>query len=234
MSKKKQEEKKYATEEVFESLENTAQQSEHFLEKNAKVLGIIFGVLVLGALAYFAYLKFVQEPKNINAQKEVVTADQMFNNDSMNLALNGSPGAYMGYNQIIEEYNGSDVANIAKFKSAIALYETGNYQEALDRIESFSAKEEMMKAMKSGIKGDILVQLGNKEKGLNAYTSAVNDTKLKVIQEIYAQKAAVLAYDLQNFDGGLKVINQYLNDHPEDDTNSEITKLKEMLTYASK
>lgn len=232
MSKK--EEKKYATEEVFESLENTAQQSEHFLEKNAKVLGIVFGVLILGALGYFAYLKFVQEPNNLNAQKEVVTADQMFNNDSMNLALNGSPGAYMGYNQIIEEYKGSDVANIAKFKSAIALYQTGKYQEALDRIESFSADEEVMKTMKNGVKGDALVQLGQKEQGLKAYTTAVNASKVQVLQEIYTQKAAVLAYDLKKYDAGLKVINRFLEDNPDGDSSSEIAKLKEMLIYASK
>ncbi|MGI9525884.1 MAG: tetratricopeptide repeat protein [Weeksellaceae bacterium] len=233
MSKKK-EEKKYATEEVFESLEHTAQQSEHFLEKNAKLLGIIFGVLILGALGYFAYLKFVKEPNNINAQKEIVTADQMFNQDSMSLALNGSPGAYLGYNQIIEEYSGSDVANIAKFKSAIALYQTGQYQEALDRIESFNADEEVMKAMKSGVKGDALVQLGQKDKALEAYTSAVNASKLQVLQEVYTKKAATLAFDLKNYESGLKVINSYMEGYPDGDASGEIAQLKEMLTYASK
>ena len=47
MSKKKKQEKKYATEEAFQSLEQTVQQSEHFLEKNAKVLAIIFGAFIL-------------------------------------------------------------------------------------------------------------------------------------------------------------------------------------------
>src|SRR5690606_27941446 len=129
MSKKKKQEKKYATEEAFQSLEQTVQQSEHFLEKNAKVLAIIFGAFILIAVGYFAYLKFVKEPKNLDAQKEIVTADQMFESDSMALALNGSPGSYMGYNQIIDEYSGTDVANIAKYKSAIALYQEGKYQE---------------------------------------------------------------------------------------------------------
>ena len=233
MSKQKKEQK-YATEEAFQSLENTVQQSEHFLEKNAKILGIIFGAFILIAVGYFAYLKFVKEPKNLEAQKEIVTADQMFESDSMALALDGSPGSYMGYNQIIEEYSGSDVANIAKYKSAIAFYQEGKYQEALDRVNSFSTKEEALKAMKMGVKGDALVQLGKKEEGLDAYEGAINASKLEVLQQIYTKKAAVLALDLQAYDRGLKTVQSYLKAHANADGNDEITKLEEMLKYAGK
>lgn len=234
MSKKKKQEKKYATEEAFQSLEQTVQQSEHFLEKNAKVLAIIFGAFILIAVGYFAYLKFVKEPKNLDAQKEIVTADQMFESDSMALALNGSPGSYMGYNQIIDEYSGTDVANIAKYKSAIALYQEGKYQEALDRINSFSTKETSLKAMKNGIKGDALVQLGQKDQGLDAYEEAINATKLMVLQQIFTKKAAVLAFDLQQYDRGLKTVQAFLKSHPDEEGNDEIIKIEEMLKYAGK
>ena len=189
MSKKKQHEKKYATEEAFESLEQTAQASEHFLEKNAKTLAIIFGALIVAAVGYFAYLKFVVEPKNEDAAKEIVTADQMFDNDSLELALNGSPGAYMGYNQIVDEYGSTSVGNIAKFKSAVAFYQQGKYQEALDRVNSFSTDEKAMRAMKNGVKGDALVQLGQKEQGLDAYEEAVNASDLEILQQVFTKKA---------------------------------------------
>lgn len=234
MSKKKQQEKKYATEEAFESLEQTAQASEHFLEKNAKILGIIFGALILAAVGYFAYLKFVIEPKNEDAQKEIVTADQMFESDSLDLALNGSPGAYLGYNQIIDEYSGSDVANVAKYKSAVALYQQGKYQEALDRINSFNTSEKALSAMKNGVKGDALVQLGKKEEGLDAYENAVNASDLEILQKVYTKKAAVLAMDMKAYDRGLKTVQSYLKNNPDGDTGDEIAKLEEMLKYAGK
>lgn len=232
MSKENQQEKKYATEEAFESLEHTAQQSEHFLEKNAKILGIVFGALILFAVGYFAYLKFVKEPKNIEAQKEIVTADQMFDNDSMSLALNGSPGAYMGYNQIIENYSGSDIANIATYKAAIALYKEGKYQEALDKINSFSTSEEALSAMKNGIKGDALVQLGKKDEGLSAYDAAIKASKLPVVQENFVKKAAVLAMDIKAYDKGLQIVESYLGNNPDGDTKGDIAKFAEMLKYA--
>ncbi|MDO5655035.1 MAG: tetratricopeptide repeat protein [Flavobacteriaceae bacterium] len=234
MSKKNKPTKKYATEEAFASLEQTVQASEHFLEKNAKILGIIFGVLIVAAVGYFAYLRFVVEPRNEAAQKEITTADQMFANDSINLALNGSPGAYLGYNQIIDQYGGTAVGNIAKYKSAVALYNQGNYQEALDRINSFSTKEKAMSAMKSGIKGDALVQLGQKEKALDAYEEAINASDLDVLQQVYTKKAAILAMDLQAYDRGLKTVQAFIKKHPDSDTNGEIGKLEEMLKFAGK
>lgn len=232
MSEKNQHDKKYATEEAFESLEHTAQQSEHFLEKNAKILAIVFGGLILLALGYFAYLKFVKEPKNIEAQKEIVTADQMFDNDSMNLALNGSQGAYMGYNQIIEDYSGSDIANIAKYKAAIALYKEGKYQEALDKINSFSTSEKALSAMKNGVKGDALVQLGKKEEGLSAYDAAIKASNLPVIQENFVKKVAVLAMDVKAYDKGLQIVESYLINNPDGDKSGDIAKYAEMLKYA--
>lgn len=232
MSKKKKQ-KKYATEEAFQSLENTVQQSEHFLEKNAKILGIVFGVLILIAVGYFAYLRFVKEPRNLDAQKEIVTADQMFETDSMRLALDGSPGSYMGYNQIIDEYSGSDVANIAKYKAAIAYYKEGQYQEALDKINSFSTKEVALRAMKNGVKGDILVQLGDKEKALDAYEEAINASDLEVIQQIYTKKAAVLALDMQAYERGLKTVQAFLKNNVSIEGNDEIIKLEQALKYAA-
>lgn len=234
MAKKNKPQKKYATEEAFESLEQTAQQSEHFIEKNAKILGIIFGALILLAVAYFAYLRFVKEPQNLDAQKEIVTADQMFEDDSLELALNGSPGAYLGFNQIVDEYSGSDVANVAKYKSAIALYKQGKYQEALDKINSFSTNEKAMKAMKFGVKGDALVQLGQKEDGLNAYEEAINASDLQVIKQIYTKKAAILSMDLKAFDRGLKTVEAYLKNNPDGDASGEMAKFVEMLKYAVK
>lgn len=222
----------FATQEVFESLENTAQSTEHFLEKNAKVLGGVFGVLILIALGYFAYLKFYQEPRNTEATNEIATADEMFKKDSLASALNGSAGSYLGYTQIIEDYSGTDAANMAKFKAGVALYKEGKFQEALDQFNSFDADEVAMKVMKEGAKGDALVQLGKKEEGLNAYENAVNASQLEVLQKIYTKKAAVLALDLKAYDRGVKTIEAFLKNHPDADNNGDLSKLKENLIYA--
>lgn len=229
MSKKKKEQKT-ATEEVFQSLEQTAQRSEHFLEKNAKILGLVFGALVLVAMFYFAYLRFVQEPRNTEAMTEVGTAVSMFDRDSMQLALQGSPGAYMGLEEVIDNYGGTDVGNLAKYYAGIAKYETGDYQGAIDLLGKFNTKEAATKAMKHGAMGDAFVQLGDKEKGLKEYEKAVNASNLEAIQRIFVLKAGVLSHNMGQPATGLKLIDDFVKIYGE--TDPEIMRLHEALKYS--
>ncbi len=229
----KKAEHKYAAEETFENLEHTAQRAEGFLEKNAKTLGYVFGGLILLAVGYFAYLRFYQEPRNKEASKEIAQADTYFSQDSMALALNGSAGSYMGYEEISDNFGGTTIGNLAKYKAAIALYETGDYEGALNKFKKFNAKEEALKAMRQGGIGDCQVQLGEKEKGLEAYEKAVNASNLEVLQSLYTRKAAIVALDLGMFDRGLKTIEMFEKNYP-NSRDQDIIKLAERLRYSTK
>lgn len=234
MAKNKKTQKKYATEEAFQSLENTAQSSEHFLEKNAKVLGFAFGALVLVAIGYFAYLRFVVEPKNEEATKEVTTANTMFEQDSMSLALNGSTGAYMGYNQIIDEYSGTDVANIARFKAGIASYKEGKYKEALNYFKTFKTSEEALKAVREGAMGDSYAQLGQKEEALASYVKAAKATDLQVLQSTYTKKAAILGLETKKYDEPIALLEKFTQEYDDQLLGGEMQRLLALLKNAKK
>lgn len=229
----KKHEHKYAAEETFENLEHTAQRAEGFLEKNAKTLGYVFGGLILVAVGYFAYLRFYQEPRNQEASQEITQADTYFKQDSMALALNGSAGSYMGYQEISDDFGGTNVGNLAKYKAAIALYQTGDYEGALKKFKSFKAKEQALKAMRQGGIGDCHVQLGDMQKGLEAYEKAVNETNLEVLQNLFTRKAAIVALDLGDFDRGLKTIEMFEKNYP-DTKDPDLLKLAERLRYSTK
>jgi hypothetical protein len=67
-SKKQLENEGKETVEIFQDLDQTALKTEMFIEKYAKQIGIIFGLLVLGVLGYFAYQQFVENPKTKKLQ----------------------------------------------------------------------------------------------------------------------------------------------------------------------
>ena len=46
------------TEELVQKLDRTALNMELFLEKNAKAIGIVIGIVVLAALGYFASVSY--------------------------------------------------------------------------------------------------------------------------------------------------------------------------------
>jgi CRISPR/Cas system CMR-associated protein Cmr5 small subunit len=91
------------TQEVFDSLDETASKSEQWLEKNAKMVYTVLGVLLIGMLAFLAYNKFVKEPKEVKAANYLAYSKSAFNEaenaakniDSLyNIALNGVNNNY--------------------------------------------------------------------------------------------------------------------------------------------
>src|SRR5690554_4774263 len=109
---KKNKKQEYTTEKVFDSLNETAYKAESFFEKYSKIIIGTFSALTIIAIGYFLYLKYVVEEKSEKAFIEMVQADEYFKQDSILLALKGSPGSFYGYEQIATEYSGTDGANI--------------------------------------------------------------------------------------------------------------------------
>lgn len=232
MAKKNQKEskKQYITEEVLDASNEIAVKAESFVEKNAKILGIIFGVLIVGALGYFAYLRMVVEPKTNAGFAEFYQAQKQFQLDSLETALNGTVGGAIGYAGIKEEYGGTKPANLAKYMAGITLYKQGKYKEALENFEDFSTNEPAMLAQKFGMIANALVQTKNEEKALDYYTKAAKATDLEVFQTIYYTRAGKLALHLGKNDTALEYFSELEETYP-GVNNGEAAKYIEMIKH---
>lgn len=219
------------TEELVQKLDRTALNMELFLEKNAKVLGIVIGVVVLAALGYFAYLKLIVDPKSDQALKEMVTAERLFEQDSIGQALNGSKGSYLGLQQIVDEYGNTDAGNLAKLKAGAAYYKLGDYTTAIKMFEDFSTKDPVLLAQKYGMIGNCLVQTGKVEEGLPYYVKAAEATKVVTIEQTYYTKAGNIAMSLGKNEDALKYFQIIVDKYP-GANNNEAEKFVERLTYA--
>jgi len=167
------------TAEVFNTLDSGANKIEEWFQKNQKLLLGVIGGLVVAVGAYFAYDKFVLEPKEDEAANEMYQADQYFTqavngvaSDSLfNLALNGAEGK-LGYLKIIEHYSGTDAANIAHYSAGIAYLNLHKYKEAIAHLEKFKSDDEFLGALALGAIGDAFVQNEQLEEGLGYYEKA--------------------------------------------------------------
>lgn len=226
---KKQE---YTTEKVLDSLNETAYKAENFFEKYSKIIIGVLGALAIIAIGYFIYLKTVLEPKSEKAFIEMAQADEYFKQDSVLLALKGSPGSFQGYEQIVDNYGGTKGGNIARYKAGVAYYRLGDYASAVASLEKFSTDDEILNAQKNGMIGNALVESGKLKEALPYYVKAAEGTNVEVIETMYYTKAGKLAIQLGQDADALKYFQALANKYP-NAGNGEVDKFVERLNYAT-
>jgi len=229
---KKNKKEEFATEQFVEKLDKTAFSVEYFVEKYSKPLGIGLGIIIVAVIGYFAYLKMVVEPKSEDAFKEMVQAEHLFDQDSINIALNGSPGSFEGLQQIVTEYGNTDAGNLARFKAASAYYKLGDYVSSIKMLEDFDTSDKVMLAQKYGMIGNALVSSNKLEEGLPYYEKAAKASDVETLQTTYYTKAGKIAMELGKNADALKYF-QALEDEYPNANNGEVAKFIERLKYAS-
>ncbi|MGB7392977.1 MAG: tetratricopeptide repeat protein [Pricia sp.] len=200
-----------ATAEVFSSLDEGASRTEAFVARNQNyILGII-GVIAVGVLGYLAYVQFVQNPKETTAANEMYYPQQYFDEaltntaaqDSLfNLALNGGEGKY-GYLDIIDEYGGTQAANLAQYSAGMSYLNLQNYEEAISHLEKFDSDDAILGSMAKGGIGDAFMQLGQPEDALGYYGQAIKHSDNDFTAPKYLYKAGVTAMELGQNDKAL-------------------------------
>ncbi len=174
--------------ENLKEVEHALTTAELFFEKNAKLISIIFGAAVVLALLLLATHRFYTIPHEVKAKEQIFTAEQYFEKDSFNLALNGD-GNYPGVLDIIDNYGRTPSGNLAKYYAGISYLHLGKFKEAIDYLESFKTDDLLLKPVSIGAIGDAYAELGNKEKAVKYYSEAADIKANKFTTPIYLLKA---------------------------------------------
>lgn len=207
---------KSTTAEVFNSLDAGASRTEEWVAKNQKGIFIGIGIIAAAVIAYFAVDRYVLAPKETTAAEDMFQAQQYFEqavnaptaSDSLfNLALNGGEGK-LGFLGIIENHSGTDAANLAEYYAGTAFLNTGKYKEAVDHLEKFSTKDEVLDAMAKGATGDAFAQLKDNKSALEFYDKAAKTTVNDLITPRFLFKAGQTALALNQKAEALKYFKE--------------------------
>ncbi|MEX0997840.1 MAG: tetratricopeptide repeat protein [Flavobacteriaceae bacterium] len=215
-------EQESTTADVFNTLDERASKTEEWVSKNQKYIFVLIGVVAVVVLGYLAYNQYIVKPKEMEASNEMYQAqvywEQALNSqqkDSLfNLALNGGQGKY-GFLDIIDNYSGTDAANVSRYYAGIAYMNTKNYKEAINQLDKFKPKDEMLGPISKGNIGDAFVQLGQNEDALKYYKQAASLNENEFTSPKYLLKAALVALDLKNAKEALTHLNKIKTDFPE-------------------
>ena len=171
----------------LKEVEHALTTAELFFEKNAKLITIIFGAAVVVALLLLATHRFYTLPREAKAKEQIFTAEQYFEKDSFNLALNGD-GNYPGVLDIIDNYGRTPSGNLAKYYAGISYLHIGKYKEAIEYLEGFKTDDVLLKPIAVGAMGDAYAEQGNKEKALKYYSDAAEMNANNFTTPVYMLK----------------------------------------------
>lgn len=200
--------------ENLKEVEHALTTAELFFEKNAKLVSIIFGAAVVVALLFLAVHRFYTIPHETKAKEQIFTAEQYFEKDSFNLALNGD-GNYPGVLDIIDSYGRTPAGNLAKYYAGISYLHLGKYKEAIDYLESFKSSDLLLKPVATGAIGDAYAELGNKEKALKYYTDAAEINTNAFTTPIYLLKQGRMLESMGNKEKALSTYKVIKDKYPD-------------------
>ena len=156
-------------EDGFEHLEEALTSGEQFIEKNQKMIVNVVLVLVVIIAGYFGYNRFIAEPHAQEAANQIFGAQNYFEKDSFNLALNGD-GNVLGFIEIADKYSSTPSGNLAKYYAGLSYLYMGEYQNAIQYLEKFSSDDLLLSNLAKANIGDAYMQLGEYRKAAENYS----------------------------------------------------------------
>lgn len=207
----------------FEAVETALSRTEMFIEDNSKLFSyLIIGVIVIAG-AFIGVKKLIIAPKQTEASSQMFMAEQYFEQDSFNLALNGD-GNYLGFLDIMDEYKITKAAKLANYYAGISYLQLGQFSEAIEYLSKFSSKDEMIMPIATGAIGDAHAELDNLDKAIEYYLKAANMRKNEFTSPIYLLKAGELLETQDKAQKALDAYNKIKDDYPDSDEARQIPK----------
>ncbi len=215
--------KKTSKEDNLQELESVLTKTELFIEDNQKIISYAIGAIILVVAGYLGFQRFYMQPKEQEALSQMFMAENYFEKDSFNLAVNGD-GNYLGFLDIIDDYGVTKSANRAKYYVGISYLHLGQYEDAIDYLKKFKTGDLLLGPVKAGAIGDAMLELGNKEDALKQYKKAYAETDNALTTPVYKMKAAKLLESMNKYEDALKLYQEIKNDYPESSEGSTVDK----------
>ncbi|MGB0430880.1 MAG: tetratricopeptide repeat protein [Bacteroidia bacterium] len=183
------------------------------IEKFQKPLSIAGGALIAIALAYVGFTRFYLEPKQEQALSDMFWAEQQFEVDSFNLALNGNDQK-PGFEEIADNYGLTDAGSLAHYYAGICNLKIGGnakdsikaldyFNAAVDHLKKFDTESRLLGPLAKGACGDALCELGEYAEAATYYNNAANADENEYTSAMYLKKAGLVYEKLGQNDKAL-------------------------------
>ena len=229
------------TAEVFNTLDETANKSEEWIEKNSKPL--FYGLVGIAALilVYLGYNKFVAEPNEVQASNELAYPRAFFDEaalaagtkaDSLyTLGLEGGDGKY-GFVDIAAQFGGTKAGNASNYYAGISYLKLKKYKEAISYLSDFSSEDELLGPTALGAIGDAFADLNQLNDALDYYEQAAKKQDNDFTSPLFLFKAGQVALSLKEYSKAESLFSTIKEKYPNTDQGRDIEKYINSAKYA--
>jgi tetratricopeptide (TPR) repeat protein len=210
MAKKKKESNK---DEAIVDVEQVYSKTEDFINDNQNIILGVVGTLIAVVVLVFAYNRVYLEPLEEEAHGEMFMAEQYFEKDSFNLALDGD-GNYLGFLDIADEYGNTSAGNLAHYYAGVSYLRSGQFEDAISELEAFEGAGEMLGAVALGAIGDAHMEMDDVDEALSFYEKAANSSENNFSSPVYLQKAGFAAEKAGKYDKAIDYYTQVKENYP--------------------
>jgi tetratricopeptide (TPR) repeat protein len=207
----------------LQEVENALTSAEQFFENNQKIITIVFGAAVVVAALFLSLHRFYTIPREQRANEQMYVAEQYFEKDSFNLALNGD-GNYPGFLDIMDDFGGTKSADLAQYYTGVSYLRLGQFEDAIDYLEDFDTDDALVGPVAIGACGDAYAELGDSDNAVKCYIKAANKNENAFTAPIYLLKAGKLYEILGESDKALKAYSEIKGKYPESTEGRQIDK----------
>ncbi len=195
------------------AVEEALSKSEQFIERNQNLLIGVVAAIVLIIGGYIGYTRFILEPQEQEARAEMFMAEKFFEQDSLQLALEGD-GSNLGFLDIISDFGMTQTANLAQYYAGVSYLNLGQFEQAIDHLKKFKKRDQMLGAMAYGAIGDAYVELDEKSDAVKYYEKAANHQPNALTTPAFLFKLGMTQESLGNNEEALEAYKTIQKEYP--------------------
>ena len=211
-----------------ETLVDVVEVKEHaqdYFEKHKSLIMGAITIFILVVGGYIVYKYLIQMPKENQAKMAIYKAEQQFQRDSFALALENPGGGHEGFLDIIDNYSGTETANLASLYAGISYMNVGRYNDAISYLENYSPDGTYGPILKNGNLADAYSELQDFDNAINYYKKATNASEDALLTPYYLYKLGLLAQRMGDDATAQSAFNRINDEYPDSEQGVKVRKL---------
>lgn len=214
------------------NVEDALNRSEVFFDKNKKgIIGAVVALIVVIG-GYLMYKNLYAVPREEKAQEALFRGQMLFEHNEYEKALNGDSIGFKGLLSVIDEYSGTEAANLANAYAGICYARLGKFEEAVRSFDQFSGDDQLVDPAILAAKGNCYAELGELDKAASVLMTAAKNADSQALSPIYLIQAGQIYVKLGKYDEAIKaytmVKDKYFQSYQSVDIDKYIEQAKLM------